>query len=93
MPFFAVSDQNAGFALSLIHNLCNKIRFPCVAAQIISSEYHAVLTLMAVSFIAKFSFPCGCFVFYIKQLKVKFAYHYAIQKRTPNKFIADSALF
>ena len=51
----------AGFAPLLFK--CNKIRFPCVAAQIISMAYHAVLTLMAVSFIAKFSFPFGCFVF------------------------------
>ena len=57
------------------------------ATQIISSAYHAVHTLMAVSFIAKFSFPFGCFVFDIKQLKLKFAYHYAIRKRNPNKFI------
>ena len=50
--------------------------------------YHAVLTAkvfksVAVSFIAEFSFPFCCFVFYINEMKVKFADHYAITKTDP----------
>ena len=69
------ADQTAGctdWSAPLLF-ICIKIRFPCVAA-------HAVLALMAVSLIAKNSFPFGCFVFDINQLKVKFVDHYAITK-------------
>ena len=76
------ADQTAGctdWSAPLLF-ICIKIRFPCVAVQNISTAYHAVLTLMAVSLIAKISFPFGCFVFDINELKVKFVDHYAITK-------------
>ena len=42
--------------------------------------YYDGLQIVAVSFVASFSFRFRCFVFDVNQLKVKFAYHYAITK-------------
>ena len=50
-----------------------------------------VLTLMAVSLIATFSFPFGCFVVDINQLKLNVLIIMQLRKRTPNKFIAETS--
>ena len=44
--------------------------------------------IVAVSFIGEFSLRFCCFVFDLNQLKVKFAFHYAITKTTTNNSIA-----
>ena len=55
--------------------------------QSITSAYFDSFQIVAVSFIAEFSYPFCCFVFDINQFK--FEGHYAKErKRTPNKCIA-----